>query len=99
MIDNIYIAILLKVNELASRYGIKPYEFVATIHNRTDDDNLTLQYEIPVSGDQSKELRFNQMLDQVGIGDTNHALSGSDQQIIDALDNALHLAPKRRPRT
>ena len=99
MIDNISIAIFVKVNELADRHGLKPYEFVAAIHEHAEGDKLILRYDVPVSGDPTKEARFGKMLDQLGVSDTSHDLAGTDQQIIDALDHALHLAPRRRPRT
>jgi len=97
MLDNVTIAILTKVNELADRFGIKPYDFVAVIDN--DHKNFTvLRYEVPVSGEPTKVARFDKMLDLVGLGETTHELKGTNAQIIDALDNALQFSPKKRTR-
>ncbi len=81
--DNVQIAILTKVNELAARFGIQ-----ATV----------LRYEVPVSGEPAKVARFEKMLDLVGLGEATHDLKGTDAQIIDALDNAIRLTPKQRTR-
>jgi len=97
MLDNVQIAILTKVNELAARFGLKPYEFVAVINN-SDERFTVLKYEVPVSGQPAKEAKFGKMLDLIGLGEATHELKGTDAQIIDALDNALRLAPKQRPR-
>lgn len=96
MLDNIQIAILTKVNELADRFSIKPYEFVAVIDNRHRD--IALKYEVPLSGAASDEARFDRMLDLLGIGKDRHELSGTAGQIIDALDGALRSAPRKRVR-
>ncbi len=100
MLDNIEIAILTKVNELADRQGIKPYEFCAVIHTNDDPSKLTLQFEVPVSNKSATAKNFSHMLDSIGFGQESHSLTGSDQQIIDALDVALRLAaPRQRPRS
>jgi hypothetical protein len=93
MLDNIQIAILIKVNELAERHGIKPYQFCAVVRIE-DPSHISLSFEVPVSGDSANVKRFNKMLDQIGFGEDTHTLMGSDKQIIDALDKAIHHAPK-----
>jgi len=98
VLDNLQIAILTRVNDLAARFGIKPYEFVATVDNHSDMSFLILRFEVPVSGNPAKEVKFDKMLDLIGLGENTHELKGTDAQIIDALDNALRLAPKQRPR-
>jgi hypothetical protein len=45
MVDNIDVAILMRVNELAERHGVKPYEFIATMNQGTDGCRMT--FEIP----------------------------------------------------
>lgn len=97
MLDNVQVAILTKVNELAARFGINAYEFVAAINNKSGQFTI-LKYEVPVSGEPAKVARFDRMLDLMGIGDSSHELKGTNEEIIQALDNALRLAPKQRPR-
>lgn len=97
MLDNVPIAILTKVNELAQRLGIKPYEFVAVFDN-THDDYVALRFEACAAEDERKAATINKMLDLIGIKEGMWELRGNDAQIIDALDNALHLAPKPRRR-
>jgi hypothetical protein len=97
VLDNVQIAILTKVNELADRFGIKPYEFVAAIDNNHEEFTV-LKFEIPVAGDIARVESFNRMLDLIGLGETTHELKGTEMEILTALDNALNVAPKRRRR-
>jgi hypothetical protein len=99
VVDNVEIAILTKVNELAERYGIKPYRFCAVVHMNDNPTNITLQFEVPFPGDSAKAKDFDKMLDLIGFGKDTHSLVGSDEKIIDALDDALRRAPRQRPRT
>ena len=99
MIDNIQVAILTKVNELAERHGMRPYQFCAAVRFDEDPSRITLKFEVPVSANSAKTKSFNKMLDLIGFAEDTHALTGSAGQIIDALDNALHRSPnKQRPR-
>jgi hypothetical protein len=98
--DNQDVAILTRVNDLAERHGLKPYDFVATIR-REGGGNLgryVLEYEVPAQGNALREERFAKMLKDIGIvpGD-EAALRGDTATIIDALDNALQRAPRLRP--
>lgn len=93
MQDNVCVAILNKVNELSQRYGIEPYEFIATVHYSHNDSDIVLRYESPVSSDKSQEHRFFTMVDSVGVGESTGTLKASPQAIFKALDRALQLAP------
>lgn len=97
MLDNMEVAILSKVNELAGRYGYKPYEFVATYQSLDVDDGkheYRLRYESgPLDGKQ-----FDKMLDSLGLHGENTALIGSDEMIYDALEAAIAKAPRPRGR-
>jgi hypothetical protein len=97
VLDNIQVAILARVNELAARFGIKPHEFVAVVDNASDISCPILRFEVPVSGDAGKEQRFDRMLDLLGFAENSHQLRATAGQIIDALDDALRHAPKQRP--
>ena len=95
MLDNADIAVLTKVNDLAERYGLKSYDFVATF--KRNGRAYILDFESPVSGNDLREERFDKMLTAIGITVTDRAvLEGSPETIIDALDNALEHAPRPR---
>jgi hypothetical protein len=97
MLDNVDVAVLTKVNELAERYGLKPYDFVASF--KRGGKKYALDFECPASGNDLREERFNTMLTAIGItvGD-GAVLEGDTVKIIDALDNALDHAPRTRRR-
>lgn len=108
MNDNVTIAIMMKVNELASRYGVEPYDFVAVLkHERIPNPALggalditgrtVLAYEVPPS-DPSKFERFELMLETLGACDDTGLLVARDEEIIKALNHALDLAPRARGR-
>lgn len=102
MLDNIDVAILTKVNELAARHGLKPYDFVAVFRSEESPGRETryvLDYETPASGNALRDERFNTMLRNLGIvQDYDAVVSGSCQHIMDSLDKALELAPRPRIR-
>ncbi len=93
-LNNVDIAILTKLNELAGRYGIKPYDFVATVNNSMDDITV-LVIEVPVQDTPQKTRRFQDLCRMVGMGEGNE-LRGSVNTIIDALDEGIRNAPKLR---
>ena len=97
--DNQDVAVLTKVNELAERHGLKPYHFVASF-TREDEakGQYVLDYETPASGNALRVERYDRMLKDIGIVQGGEAaLRGSTATIIDALDNALQIAPRCRP--
>ncbi len=95
--DNQDVAILTKLNDLAERRGLKPYDFVATCKYEGDLDVFVLNFEMPAQGNALREERFDKMLADLGIvvGD-RAALTGEPSDIIDALDNAIKLSPRNR---
>ncbi len=96
-IDNIDIAILMKVNELAARYGLKPRDFVANL--LSDDDKTAPRHEIlafeTVPETPDLKRKHIAMLDALGANPLAE-LKGSREDILDALDNAIARAPKPR---
>lgn len=109
MNDNVAIAIMIKVNELASRYGMEPYDFVAVLkHERFPNPALggaldttgrtILAYEVPPS-DPSKLERFELMMETIGASNDTGLLIAEDEKIIKALNHALEVAPRARGRT
>ena len=95
MIDNQHVAILTKLNELAERFGIKPNQFVATVHADPESGSQTLCFEVPAQGNALREERFGKMLESLGVN-ADGFLPGGTERIIDALDDALQRAPRRR---
>jgi hypothetical protein len=99
MLDNLDVAILTKLNDLAERRGIKPYDFVATLHWDEEEKIHVIRFDVPAAGDRLKEERFEKMLLDLGIvADDRAALKGSAANVVDALDHALSLSPKPRSR-
>jgi hypothetical protein len=99
MLDNQDVAVLTRVNELAERHGLKAYDFVATSKLEEDDTGIThvLEFEVPARGNALREERFDRMLKDIGIMQGDEAVPrGDTATIIDALDNALQLAPRPR---
>jgi hypothetical protein len=97
MLDNIDVAVLTRVNELAERHGLKPYDFVATFKIEEDAAGTrhVLEYEVPVRGNSLREGRYERMLKDIGIFQSNKAvLKGDLAAILEALDHALKLAPR-----
>ena len=96
MIDNVDVAILTKLNQLAERRGLKPYDFVATVQRHETKNAHVLCFEVPASGNALREERFTKMLRDIGIaeGDSSDFI-GSPADIIDALDSALQLSPRQ----
>jgi hypothetical protein len=93
--DNLDIAVLAKVNELAERHGLKPYDFVAIYRHDTDKQQEVLSFESPAGGNALREQRFGKMLADLGVGD-NDKLRGTPATIVDALDHAISVSPRRR---
>jgi hypothetical protein len=96
MLDNQDVAVLTRVNELADRHGLKPYDFVATFQH--SEEGWILEFECPASGNDLRKERFGKMLAGIGIGDRAALIKRDTAEIIDALDNALDIAPQSRRR-
>ena len=97
VLDNIDIYILTKLNALAERYGIPPYEFIATLQVSKDGPETHLCFEAPVDGNPDMEARFATMTGSLGV-DIGGTLSGDERTICKALEKALALAPQPRCR-
>jgi len=98
MLDNVDVAILSKVNALAERRGLKPYDFVATVKSGGDESDTALTFEVPASGNALREERFAEMLHDLGISADRSQLRGTPEQLIDALDHALTISSRWRHR-
>jgi hypothetical protein len=101
MLDNVDVAIMTKVNNLAELHGLKPYDFVATLNSTIDEKTYActyqLAFEVPAQGNGLREGRFDKMLADIGVPDSGE-LIGSANKVVDALDHALTIAPKPRSR-
>lgn len=95
--DSATIAIYTKFNELAERYGIKHRDFVALVRAGEDREALEIEWQ-PHQGTNLIEQSFDRMLRSTGFPENSTILTGQDYEIIEALDRALQLAPKRRSR-
>jgi len=107
MNNNVNIALMNKVNELASRYSIEPYEMVATLRDETRFDSAIgghdmtgrsiLTFESRPS-DPSKFERYELMLETIGASLETGILVGEDEELFKALDKGLAMAPRSRSR-
>jgi hypothetical protein len=95
MLDNIEVAILTKVNELAERYGLKTYDFVATIGPSLEGSGSILSFDVAAQGTPQKEENFAKMLKALGVT-AGCVIQGSDASLINTLDNALQIKPRAR---
>jgi hypothetical protein len=101
MLDNVDVAIMTKVNDLAERHGLKPYDFVAVIKVEEDAKGKTsdiLAFEVPASGNALREERFDRMLADIGVDEDGRLVKNDYRDIVDALDHALQIAPRSRSR-
>jgi hypothetical protein len=96
MIDNQDVAIFSKVNDLAKQWGLKPYDFVATVRPTEEPTRSILSFEVPAQGNALREERFSKMLHAIGADLSTGTLEGTPMHIIDALDEALRHAPRKR---
>ena len=95
MLNNVDIAVLTKVNELAERFGLKPYEFVAVVKDIDSTvHEYALDFECGPNDNALRESRFEQMLTAIGVPDDAHRIRGNPATIINALDHALLKAPR-----
>ena len=94
--DNIDGAVFSKLNALAERYGLKPYDFIAMLHSGPENEDR-LVFESSPKDDLGRK-KFDQMARALGIPDDIPFLQATLEQMVDSLDRALELAPVRRSR-
>lgn len=93
VLDNVEIAILSRLNELAERHGLSPLDFHAVLL-REKEGQSTLRF-IDVPEEVVPQDRFARMLTGLGITDDDTLdIAGTDQQLYDTLQWAIQQAPK-----
>lgn len=98
-IDNQSVAIMTCLNELAARYGLAPFEFIAVLEDRPNLDTEHRQYVqmlrfLTPPEDLKIEERFDRMLEAIGItGPDSLELFGTREEILQTLQGALRRAP------
>ena len=98
MRDNVDVAILMKLNELAERLGLKPLDFLATIRfSDGKDGNTVLTFERPAVGNALREERFARMLEMLNVN-ADGEMRGDDADIYRTIEDALEQIPKSRLR-
>jgi hypothetical protein len=98
-IDSIDFAILSRIQQLSERFGLKPYDFVATLDHDKNVPNLAMGVKFEnVADGPEPEKRVKQMFNAIGVDEGGGVLQGGEKKVIDALDNALSIAPKPRTR-
>lgn len=95
IIDNQDIAILTRVNELAERFGMKPYDLTAQVNYNDKTNQSELEFTTVAKAATSQA---EAMLDAIAgpKGMSGGVLSGEVKEIIDALDQAIAKAPRLR---
>lgn len=97
-INNIDVALMGKVVELAERFGINPCSFIATV--RMSDKGSILCFETPPSAENDGP-RFDAMLQAMGLNahsESSLTLELPDEALYERLQSAIDKAPKRRAR-
>lgn len=102
MLDNSQVAILVKANELAGRYGLEPYHFLTTLEQIPESDESELRYcDGPPDRGTTETNRlwdgYRAMLKNLNLSD-GEALIGNDEELYRRLDEALQRAPRPRRR-
>ena len=90
---NIEVAILSKMNELAERHGVKPFDFVAQFFSHP---NMEKTWCLRIESGVLLDPKHKQLLDKIGINENSKTLSGTIEYIYKALESALDVAPRRR---
>ena len=90
--DNLDVAILTKLNDLAERYEVKPYEFLATLDRSESVSGCGVRLIIPAETSPQQQRKVQSMIEALGA-DKSGVLGGGEIAVIDAIDEAL----KRRP--
>ena len=81
-LDNLSVAALQLVNDIAEKHGLRPYQFVArTIHK--DDGAWIVRFESPP--DPGATRGFQKMMRALGMADNQMDLEGSEREIWDRL--------------
>ena len=93
--DNIDFAILSSIQELGARYGVKPYDFIATLDHSHEATGMGVKFVIPAETSEPQGARVRKMLQAIGVNEDG-ILQGGEKVVIDALEQALHTAPKQR---
>jgi hypothetical protein len=93
------VAILIKLNELAERFGLKAYEINAQVGYNAKTEQTELNFTGILSDDEASK-KANAMFDAiVGKGKPfGGIIAGEVKDIIDVLDQALAKAPRPRIR-
>lgn len=94
-IDNQDIAILSRVNDLAERFGMKPYHITCQVEYNDKSEKTELHF---VGADRHMANRVEAMLNSIAgpQGMPLGILAGDVSEIIEALDHAIARAPARR---
>lgn len=92
-IDNLSVAAMATINEIAAAYRLQPHQFVATAKH-DDKGQWIIEFEAPP--DAAASHAFARLLESVGLDAENRMLVGSEENIWRCLQKALTRAPGRR---
>lgn len=91
--DNWEVAIFTRLNELAERHGLSPFDFSASLSRDGKGHSMLIFHVVP--DEEIPTERFTRLLAGLGItdDDTLH-IEGTDEQIYDTLTWAIQNAPR-----
>jgi len=109
-ISNLHVALVNDLNDLASRYGLRPQDAIFDLFHNEHRRHPTLKnadmYEIRfeprffkaegVENADEKSAQFKKLL--AALGSPDGCLQGSLIELCDTVDAALKKAPRARPR-
>lgn len=94
LLDNTTVAILTKLNELAERHGLKPFEFTATYRVLESPEFSRLDFETAPDTPE-KQASMDRIMAAIGMPEDG-SLRGTGEEIYNALEIALQHAPRAR---
>ena len=95
MPDSVAVAVLTRLDALAARHGLRPYDFVARVTTRSahGQQRWEVEFDAPPRHPVQAE-RFRRLLAAIGIVRPGPAVVfGGVESLLDALDAALGVTP------
>jgi hypothetical protein len=91
-LDNLDVAILSKINDLADSCEVKPYEFLGTLDRSKKVSGCGVIFTIPAETSPEQQRKVQDMIDALGA-DKSGVLGGGEIAVVNAIDNALQRRP------
>jgi hypothetical protein len=100
MVSSADVAVLMKVSEIAKRFGLRPSEADAFIHLDIDTKDPGKTFRLDFGGTPTDPRileKWQPMMRALGVPDNASCLWAPEMSVIeDAVDRALSVAPRAR---